>query len=392
MIIKIALVALAMAFASPAAAGEPETVSILYLSREDDPVYAERRSYAGLALRDRHPPVEGARVAIAESRIRGRALGLTFMLEEVVLPPGVDAVEAVRAAAPGAVILDLPLGEFETVISALGARDDLILFNVRHPDDHLRGEDCAPALLHTLPSRAMLADALAQFLAARGWHRVLSLVGPDPASATTAGAFARAARKFGLDIVADKTFELSNDPRRREENNVALITGGAKYDVVHLADEVGEFGRYVAYSTYLPRPVVGSEGLRPLAWHWTWERHGAPQLNQRYARESPRHMESEDWAAWAAVRSVVEAVSRLRTTRIAALRVYMNSEEFSLDLYKGAPGSFRPWSGQLRQPILLAVHNAIIERAPLAGFLHQSNMLDTLGADRQESTCIARQP
>lgn len=392
MIIRIALVALAMALASPAVAGEPETVSILYLSREDDLVYAERRSYAGLALRDRHPPVEGARVAIAESRIRGRALGLTFMLEEVALSPGADTVETVRAAAPGAVILDLPLGEFETVVSALGHRDDLILFNVRHPDDHLRGEGCAPALLHTLPSRAMLADALAQFLAARGWRRVLSLVGPDPASAATAGAFARAARKFGLDIVADKTFELSNDPRRRGENNVALITGGANYDVVYLADEVGEFGRYVPYSTYLPRPVVGSEGLRPLAWHWTWERHGAPQLNQRYARESPRHMESEDWAAWAAVRSVVEAVSRLRTTRITALRAYMNSEEFSLDLYKGAPGSFRPWSGQLRQPILLAMHNAIIERAPLAGFLHQSNMLDTLGADRPESTCIARHP
>jgi ABC transporter substrate binding protein (PQQ-dependent alcohol dehydrogenase system) len=368
------------------------TFPILYLSREGDPVYEERRAYAGLALRDRYPPVDGARAAIAESRIRGRALGLSFALEETVLAPNADAVAAVRAAAPAAVILDLPLAELEAIVAALGNRDDLILFNVRHPDDHLRGEGCARALLHTLPSRAMLADALAQFLAARGWRRVLSLVGPDPESMASAAAFARAARKFGLDIVAEKTFELTNDPRRRGQSNVALLTGGASYDVVHLADEVGEFGRYVPYATYYPRPVVGSEGLRPLAWHWTWERHGAPQLNQRFARLSPRRMTGEDWAAWAAVRSVVEAVSRLRSTAIPALRAYMTSDEFSLDLYKGAPGSFRPWSGQLRQPILLAVHNAIIELAPLPEFLHRSNVLDTLGVDRPESTCGARAP
>ena len=392
MITRIALAALALLLAAPTNAAERETFSTLYLSREGDPVYAERRAYAGLALRDRHPPVEGARTAIAESRIRGRALGLTFALEEVALAPEADAVAAVAGAAPRAVILDLPLTDLEAVVAALGERDDLILFNVRHPDDRLRGEGCASALLHTLPSRAMLADALAQFLAARGWRRVLSLAGPDLESAARAAAFAHAARKFGLDIVAERTFELTNDPRRRDENNVALITGGASYDVVHLADEVGEFGRYVPYSTYLPRPVVGSEGLRPLAWHWTWERHGAPQLNQRFARQGPRRMAGEDWAAWAAVRSLVEAISRLRTTSVAELRAYMISDEFSLDLYKGAPGSFRSWSGQLRQPILMAVHNAIIERAPLPEFLHQSNTLDTLGADRSESACAKGRP
>jgi len=289
------------------------------------------------------------------------------------------------------VLLDLPLAELEAVAEALGGREELILFNIRHPDDHLRAGSCAPALLHTLPSRAMLADGLAQFLADRRWRRVLSLAGDDPASAAGAAAFARSAAKFGLDIVAEKTFELSNDPRLRDENNVALLTGGAEYDVVYLADEVGEFGRYVPYSTYLPRPVVGSEGLRPLTWHWTWERHGAPQLNQRFERQNPRRMGEEDWAAWAAVRALVEAISRTRATGIAELRAYMESPDFSLDTYKGAPGGFRPWSGQLRQPVLLAVHNAVIARAPLEGFLHRSNTLDTLGRDAPEAACPRRQ-
>jgi ABC transporter substrate binding protein (PQQ-dependent alcohol dehydrogenase system) len=392
MIIRVALGALALwaAALGPAVPAENPLFSILYLSRAEDPAYEQRRSYAGLALRDKRPPVDGARVALRESRIRGRALGLRFELDEIELAPGAGAVEAVRAAAPGAVLLDLPLDEVEAVVATLGDRDDLILFNIRHPDDRLRAEGCALALLHTLPSRAMLADALVQYLAVRGWRRVLVLAGEDAASVATAAAFARASHKFGLRIVDTKTFELTNDPRRRDRNNVALLTGSADHDVVFLADEIGEFGRYVPYATYAPRLVVGTEGLQPLTWHWTWERHGAPQLNQRFERRVQRQMKAEDWAAWAAVRSVVEAISGIRTTDIAALRAFMMSEEFSLDLYKGAPGSFRPWSGQLRQPILLGVHNAIIARAPLEEFLHRTNNLDTLGIDMPEANCPRR--
>ena len=43
--------------------------------------------------------------------------------------------------------------------------------------------------------------------------------------------------------------------------------------------------------------------------------------------------------------------------------------------------------GGMRQPILIATHNAVIERAPLQGFLHQTNNLDTLGFDRRDSRC-----
>ncbi len=390
---RVALAALALLIAATGAAvsAEKPLFSILYLSRAGDPAYEQRRSYAGLALRDKRPPVDGARIALRESRIRGRALGLRFELDEIELAPGAGAVEAVRAAGSRAVVLDLPLDEVEAVVAALGERDDLILFNIRHPDDRLRAAGCAPALLHTLPSRAMLADALAQYLAARGWRRILVLAGEDAASAATAAAFTRAARKFGLNIVETRIFELTNDPRRRDRNNVALLTGGADHDVVFVADEIGEFGRYVPYATYAPRPIVGTEGLRPLTWAWTWERHGAPQLNQRFERRVHRHMEAEDWAAWAAVRGVVEAISRTRDTDIAALRAFMTSDTFSLDLYKGAPGSFRPWSGQLRQPILLGVHNAIIARAPLEEFLHRTTTLDTLGIDQPEADCPRRE-
>ena len=49
--------------------------------------------------------------------------------------------------------------------------------------------------------------------------------------------------------------------------------------------------------------------------------------------------------------------------------------------------SFRPWSGQLRMPILLTTDNAVIDIAPLDGFLHQTNTLDSLGQDEAEFEC-----
>jgi ABC transporter substrate binding protein (PQQ-dependent alcohol dehydrogenase system) len=58
-----------------------------------------------------------------------------------------------------------------------------------------------------------------------------------------------------------------------------------------------------------------------------------------------------------------------------------------LDGFKGNRLNFRPWDNQLRQPLLLATHNWVVERAPLEGFLHQTNNLDALGFDKPESKC-----
>jgi ABC transporter substrate binding protein (PQQ-dependent alcohol dehydrogenase system) len=251
----------------------------------------------------------------------------------------------------------------------------------------LRRSLCSPLLFHTLPSRAMTADALAQYLRRKGWLEVLVLEGPEEADAATVAAFRDAAAKFGLQIVAERPFVLGNDPRQRDRSSVPLLTGEPDHDVVFVADTVGEFGRYVPFATYHPRPVVGTEGLVPSAWHWTWERHGAPQLNQRFDRVAGRNMMAEDWAAWAAVRAVVEAIIRTEATAVEAIRAYLTSDSFVLDTYKGNPGSFRPWSHQLRQPILLHTYDAVIERAPLPEFFHATNVLDTLGLDAPETEC-----
>jgi ABC transporter substrate binding protein (PQQ-dependent alcohol dehydrogenase system) len=389
MIIRLFTILTLLALGAGPAMAAKELVSFAYLQRESDPAYQPNRAYTGLTLRDRKPPLDGAKTALRESRVLGRALGVKFVLREETLGEADDPVAAIEAlAADGTRIflLDLPLGDVTHAAAAL-ADEDLLLFNIRHGAGELRGEDCSPVLFHTIASDAMRMDGLAQFLFKKNWTEVLILEGEQDADRVMSTAFQDSARKFGLEVVDVRPFVLSNDPRVRDETNIPLLTGDADYDVVFLADTLGEFGRYVPYHTYDPRPVVGSEGLVASAWHWTWERHGAPQLNQRFDRIAERPMTDTDYAAWAAVRSAVEAMVRTESREIPVLRAYLTDDAFTFDTYKGAPGNFRPWDNQLRQAVLLHTHNAVIARAPLEEFLHQTNTLDTLGRDRQETAC-----
>ncbi len=383
------LLALAPAFSATRAA-ERQDFTFVYVYQQEDPAYAPQRAYTGLKLRERHRPLAGAETAVKEVRILGRALGLSFVLESLELPEAAEPVTLLRDRAQQnrqrVFLLDLPLEKVKRLAKALAA-EDVLLFNIRHGDQALRQEACSSTLFHTLPSLAMRSDALAQLLAARGWTRILVLEGEAAADKDFSATFQASVRKFGLKVVAVRPFVLSNDPRERGQNNIALLTGEPAHDVIFLADSYGEFGRYVPYATYAARPVVGSEGLIPSAWHWTWERYGAPQLNQRFDKLSGRIMSDEDWAAWAAVRAVVEAIARSQSAEPATLRRKLSDGDFSFDIYKGFPGSFRPWNHQLRQAILLHTHNAVIDVAPLPGFLHERNNLDTLGADQSESRC-----
>jgi ABC transporter substrate binding protein (PQQ-dependent alcohol dehydrogenase system) len=375
--------------AVPAAA--TDAIRIVYLGLDGDSYYEPQPVYTGLSLKDRPRPVEGVLLGQRDTRVLGRALGLSFEFEEVFLK-GEDAPSDVLAdlSAEGAtaVLLDLPGDEMRSALSGAVAGD--IVINIRDGSAGWRDADCVAGLFHTIPSDAMLSDALAQHLKARGWDRVLMLVGPHQDDAADAETARRSAAKFGLTIAEERAFVLANDPRQRDQSNLDLLTGGVRYDVVWLVDSEGDFGRFLPFATHDPRPVVGSEGLRPLAWHWTLERYGAPQLNQRFRRLADRDMTSGDWAAWVAVRAVAEAATAAGSAEKSAIREALSSPDLSVDLYKGVRGNFRSWNGQMRQPVVLATHNAVIGIAPLEGFTHQTDVLDTLGLDREESRCADR--
>jgi ABC transporter substrate binding protein (PQQ-dependent alcohol dehydrogenase system) len=273
----------------------------------------------------------------------------------------------------------------------------MLVFNARAPDDRLRNEDCRPNILHTALSRAMQADALAQYLAVKNWRRWFILRGQAPADTLTADALRRAAERFGHRIVTEKTWTFSYGPGRADSGHVALQseiptltrpgTGGGDYDVLIVADETNMFGEYLPDRTFLPRPVAGTQGLTPVAWSVVHEQWGAAQLQDRFHRQAGRPMTTRDYAAWLAVRAVGEAAVRSRSVDPARLTTYLHGAEFVLAGFKGQGLSFRAWDGQLRQPVLLAGPKLLVSVSPQPGFLHERSELDTLGDDQGDSRC-----
>lgn len=362
-----------------------------YVELLEDERYDEETAYARIQLRPLGRPFVGAEVALGEAKFLESVLKVRF---ELVRSQGADvdaltaAVEGWIAEGVGFVIADLPAAALLELSARLAERPVLLL-NASAPESDLRGANCRANVAHTLPSHDMQAEAMAQYLVAKRWDDILVLQGPLPGDRLLAEAIVAAARKYGARIVDIRPFVLSTDPRQREQNNIVLMTAGADHDVVYVADSDGEFGRYVPYQTSLPRPVVGSTGLVAEIWHWSWERHGAPQLNSRFEKAAGRRMTGIDWASWIAVKAVVQSVLRTKSTEYAALRDYLLGDKMNLDGFKGNPLSFRSWDRQLRQPLLLTTANAVIERAPIRGFLHRLNDLDTLGPDQPESLCLS---
>jgi ABC transporter substrate binding protein (PQQ-dependent alcohol dehydrogenase system) len=368
-----------------------QQVVIGYVEIEGDPRYEPIRGYERLILKTRDHPFAGAQIGIDEAAALVRVLNTQFGLERITVKSPAEVAPAVIAALEGRDIhyflIDAPADAFKPLAAATKGRD-VLLFNVSAEDDGLRRELCAREFVHVIPSLAMRMDALMQYLASRKWRDILVFEGPLPADAETVRAFTRSAQKFGARIVADQHFKPGTDPREREQNNPALLSAiRGNYDVVFVADEAFDFARQVPYHTVLPRPVVGSIDLEPVAWHWTWEHNGAPQVNTRFDKKSGgRRMESADWAAWVAVKMVVQAALRTRSAQFAKQRDFILGDA-GFDGDKGLPVSVRPWDHQVRQAVLLAAPYMVVASAPLEGFLHRTNELDTLGDDEPETSC-----
>jgi len=333
--------------------------------------------------------VAGALTGLEDNITTGRFLGHSYALNVVQLNDGDDAIAAAKTALSASpyLILDAPTDTL-LAISDLPEAASAILFNTSSGDIDLRDTACRANLFHALPSDKMRTDALAQFFLTRRWDDLVMISGTHPQDMDYAEATRSSLTKFGLELSAEKTWAFDADMRRAASQEVPLFTQElGDYDVMILADELHDFGRYVLYNTWEPRPIAGSEGLSAVTWSPVIEQWGAAQLQGRFEEQNARDMTSQDYAAWAAIRTLGEAVTRTNAADPATLRDYILSPEFELAGFKGRPLTFRTWNGQLRQPIAIVHPRALVAQAPLEGFLHQVNELDTLGLDQPESNC-----
>jgi ABC transporter substrate binding protein (PQQ-dependent alcohol dehydrogenase system) len=157
--------------------------------------------------------------------------------------------------------------------------------------------------------------------------------------------------------------------------------------VVLVADEAFDFARQVPYHTVLPRPVVGSIDLEPVAWHWTWERNGAPQVNTRFDKKSGRSAHGKHRLGRLDRRQNGGAGNAAHTLGGFAKQRDFILGDAGFDGAKGLPVGVRPWDHQVRQGVLLAAPYQVVASAPVEGFLHRVNTLDTLGDDEPETPC-----
>ena len=332
----------------------------------------------------------GAQLGISDSNTTGRFLGQRYHLQEQAVDDGAAALDAARrwvAEGTSLIIADAPAATLLRLATDPAIRGRAILFNSGAADDALRTSACHTGLLHTLPSRAMLGDALAQFLVARRWKKWLVLRGERAEDVAIAATYERAARRFGARIIATKQWRFDTDLRRTAQQELPLFTQGGDYDVTLVADELGDVGEYVPYNTWLPRPVAGTQGLTPTGWHAVVEQWGAQQLQNRFQAQARRPMDDRDYAAWVAVRAIAEAVTRTSSTDAATDYAYLLGDDFEIAAFKGRSLTFRDWNGQLRQPIPLVHPRAVVSQSPQEGFLHPRTELDTLGFDAPETTC-----
>ncbi|HEY5140050.1 MAG TPA: ABC transporter substrate-binding protein, partial [Methylococcales bacterium] len=320
----------------------------------------------------------GAELGINDNNTTGEFTGQQFNLKKFIVPLDANVIDTFNKELADKfqyVVVNLPADQVNQ-LAELPAAKPMLLFDVATMDDALRNEQCRSNVLHMLPSRAMRADALGQYMMKKRWTKWFLIIGPTPEDRLFAEAVKRAAKRFGMDIVAEKTWEHTYDARRTAQSDVAVFTQVDDYDVLVVADEQGQFGEYLDYRTWLPRPVIGTQGLIATAWHRTHEQWGAVQIQNRFKEKAGRWMEEQDYAAYLAARAIGEAATRTQSNDTKRVKDYMLSDAFALQGYKGNPLSFRSWDGQLRQPVLLAAPRSLVAVAPIEGFLHPKTELD----------------
>ncbi|GGG79731.1 ABC transporter substrate-binding protein [Salipiger pallidus] len=341
----------------------------------------------------------GAALADEDNATTGSFLGHTYETVTRAAPPeeAAAAMEALLADGIRFIAVDAKASEL-TDLADKAAEAGALVLNTRAPDVGLRSDQCRANLLHIAPSDAMKAEAVAQFAVWKQWKRWLLITGSNPEDRALADAYRRAATKFGATIVEEREFEDTGGSRRTDSGHVMVqrqlptfMQGTESHDVVIAADATDYFAAYLPYHLWTPRPVMGSAGLRPVTIHAAHEAWGATQFQNRFEALTRRHVQEEDYNTWLALRVLGEAVTRANTTDPAELEAFILSDAFELAAFKGQKVTFRPWNGQLRQPVLLHDGRITVSVSPQEGFLHQTSPLDTLGLDEPESDCTAFQ-
>ena len=349
--------------------------------------------------------IAGAKMGVEENNAGGRFTGHAYTLdvEDASSPEeAVAALEKLYASGHNYFIVDTTAPTLLKLADWAKGKD-ILLFNVSATDVSLRQEDCRANVMHIVPDRYMLADALAQYLVAMDWKTWLLVHGSTPGDLAYADAVKRAAERFGATIVDTREYKDVSGGRRddvgvippaahgKQASADKAVVAGADYDVIVVADENQLFGPLLPYrGGGEPRVVAGTTGLTATTWSPGHEKWGATQANNNFQKDFGRLLLPLDYQAYVAARAIGEAVTRNPGNDFATVSAFVHGPDIQLAPFKGIKQQFRPWDGQFRQPILIATDKVTVSVSPQRGFKHASHPeieVDTLGIDEPESVC-----
>jgi ABC transporter substrate binding protein (PQQ-dependent alcohol dehydrogenase system) len=380
---------------APAAEEDAATkhMTVIYLGKEyEEPLPL---SYAEKPIEDKG--IQGARLMLKEANQAGGFVGYSFDLVEAIVPEGGDVVAKAKELLKDGnafILADLEPDDLLAVADLPQAKNSIIM-NIRTSATGLRQEQCRSNVFHVVPDYAMRADALAQYLIWKKWPRWFVIRRDTPQDQDYVAQIKRAAARFGGKVVGEHVYALPPGARNLDsghqqiQSQIPMETQGAPdHDVMWVVNSDDDFGDYLMYRTYLPRPVVGTQGLQATAWDKSYTESGAMHFQNAIPRLAKRPPVERDYVAWLAFRSLSDSAKKSGQTDPQGLKEYLLSDEFKLEGFKGQAMSFRTWDHQMRQPIILGGGTRVpVSTSPQEGFLHPTNLTDTLGFDQPETKC-----
>ncbi len=365
----------------------------IYLGREyQEPLPL---SYAEKPIPDKG--IQGARLMLKEANQAGGFVGHNFELVEAILPEDGDVVAKAKEllkSGDAFILADLEPADLIAVADLPEAKNSIIM-NIRSSDTALRQELCRSNVFHVIPDYAMRADALAQYLIWKKWPRWFVIRRDTPEDQDYLAQVKRAAARFGGKVVGEKIYDLPPGARNLDSGHQQIqaqmpmeTEGAPDHDVMWVINSDDDFGDYLMYRTSLPRPVVGTQGLQATAWDKSYTESGAMHLQNAIPRLANRAPVERDYTAWLAFRALADSAMKSGKTTPQEVKAYLLSDDFKLEGFKGQAMSFRTWDHQMRQPVILGGGTRVpVTTSPQEGFLHPTNITDTLGFDKPETKC-----
>jgi ABC transporter substrate binding protein (PQQ-dependent alcohol dehydrogenase system) len=372
---------------------EAKTMTVYYLGKEyEEPLPL---SYAEKPITDKG--IQGARLMLKEANQAGNFVGHNFELVEAIVPLDGDVVakaKEILKIGDAFIIADLEPDDLIAVADLPEAKNSVIM-NVRTSATKLRQEFCRTNVFHVIPDYAMRADAIAQYLIWKKWPRWYVIRRDTPQDQDYLAQVKRAAARFGGKVVGEKIYDLPPGARNLDSGHqqvqaqIPMETEEApEHDVMWVINSDDDFGDYLMYRTYLPRPVVGTQGLQAPAWDKSYTESGGMHFQNAIPKIAKRQPVERDYTAWLGFRAIADGSMKSGKTTPQEVKTYLLSDQFKLEGFKGQAMSFRTWDHQMRQPIILGGGTRVpVSTSPQEGFLHPTNVTDTLGFDAPETKC-----